>query len=174
MLGLLIDPQHPALAGFPTEEYCDWEWTDAIRLPRTAAGTIGGRRANQAGYIRAINIEKAPAELQPIVQAIDDWNRNYKLAVIFECKVGSGKLLVCAPDIQNDLDSRPVARQLRHSLLDYMTTEHFQPAVTLSSAQANALWPGLDRSYPSATPAPQALPGDIIENPLFRKRVPRF
>jgi hypothetical protein len=44
-----------------------------------------------------------------------------------------------------------------------MATDRFQPTVTLSSAQAGALWPGNTR--PSAKPAPQALPGDIIENP---------
>jgi beta-galactosidase len=158
MLGLLIDTKHPALEQFPSETYCDWEWIDAIRLPQMALGGAGSR------FIRAINIEKAPAQLKPIVQAIDDWNRNYRLAVIFECKVGNGRLLVCAPDIQDALDTRLAARQLRHSLLAYMTTDRFQPTVTLSLAQANALWPGAG-SVPSPSPAPQSLPGDIIENP---------
>ncbi len=35
-------------------------------------------------------------ELEPVVWAIDDWNRNYKLGLIFECAVGDGKLLVSA------------------------------------------------------------------------------
>jgi beta-galactosidase len=159
MLGLLIDTKHPALAQFPSETYCNWEWIDAIRLPQNSS--IAGARDR---FIRAINIDKAPAQLQPVVQAIDDWSRNYRLAVIFECKVGNGRLLVCAPDIQNALDMRPVARQLRHSLLTYMATDRFQPAVTLSPAQANALWPGSSR-VSSPSPAPQSLPGDIIENP---------
>jgi hypothetical protein len=153
MMGLLIDAKHPALAQFPTERYCDWQWIDALRLPQ----------GSQARFIRAINIEKAPAQLQPIVQAIDDWNRNYKLAVIFECKVGNGRLLVCAPDIQSNLNSRPVVRQLRRSLLEYMATNKFQPLTTLSASQANALWPG-----PAPAPTiskPQALPDDIIERP---------
>jgi beta-galactosidase len=169
MMGLLIDPKHPALARFPTETYCNWEWIDAIRLPGTTSETESGRRpgkATPARFIRAINIERAPAQVQPIVQAIDDWNRCYKLAVVFECKVGSGRLIVCAPDIQTDLDSRPVARQLRRSLLDYMATDRFQPAVALSPAQASALWPGRGSTSPSSPAAPQALPGDIIEKPI--------
>ena len=124
-------------------------------------------------FIRAINIESAPQQLQPIVQAIDDWNRNYKLAVLFECKVGNGRLMVCAPDIQNDLESQPVARQLRRSLQDYMATDRFQPAATLSVSQANALWPNLNKTDASPapkSPAPQALPGDIIENPAAPRR----
>ena len=27
-LGILCDPKHPALAGFPTESYYDWQWHD--------------------------------------------------------------------------------------------------------------------------------------------------
>jgi beta-galactosidase len=164
MMGLLIDTKHPALAQFPSETYCNWEWIDAIRLPQMASIADEGKGVARARFIRAINIEKAPAQLKPIVQAIDDWNRNYKLAVVFECKVGNGRLMVCAPDIQDALDTRLVARQLRHSLLAYMATERFQPAVTLSLAQANALWPGAV-SVPLPLPAPQSLPGDIIENP---------
>ena len=76
MLGLWCDTQHPALAGFPTEGFCDLQWGDIVR------------------NVRAINIEKTPAALRPIVSAIDDWNRNYKLAVLFECRVGDGSLLV--------------------------------------------------------------------------------
>jgi beta-galactosidase len=164
MMGLLIDSKHPALAQFPSETYCNWEWIDAIRLPQAASIADDGKGGARPRFIRAINIEKAPAQLKPIVQAIDDWNRNYKLAVVFECRVGNGRLMVCAPDIQTALDTRLVARQLRHSLLAYMATDRFQPAVTLSLAQANGLWPG-SSSGPLSSPVPQSLPGDIIENP---------
>jgi hypothetical protein len=85
--------------------------------------------------------------------------------VVFECKVGGGRLMVCAPDIQNDLDARPVARQLRHSLLDYMATDRFRPKVALTADQAKALWPVAGATGASPAPAPQALPGDILENP---------
>jgi hypothetical protein len=146
MLGLWCDVKHPALAEFPTEAYCDWQWTDIVR------------------GMRAINIEKAPPELPPIVQAIDDWNRNYKLGVICECTVGPGRLIVCAPDIQSDLDRRTVARQLRRSLLDYMASARFAPKVALTPEQASALWPGPSpTSAPSTRPA--AMPGDINEGP---------
>ncbi len=165
MLGLWVDAKHPALSQFPTGTYCDWEWIDAIRLPAAAASA--GKKPDPkapvpARFIRAINIERAPSSLAPIVQAIDDWSRNYKLAVIFECRVGKGRLLVCAPDIQNDLQSRPVARQLRRSLLSYMASDRFRPAAALSAARAQELWPGAP-AKPSSAPAPQALPGDILE-----------
>ena len=63
--------------------------------------------------------------MTPIVSAIDDWNRNYKLGLIFEAKVGAGKLLVCAADLSDG--SSPVAQQLRRSLLDYMAGDKFAP-----------------------------------------------
>jgi hypothetical protein len=122
MLGLWCDTNHPPLAGFPTEANCDWQWTQITK------GT------------RAINLGKLPRELKPIVAAIDDWNRNWKLAPIFEARVGQGKLLVCSFDIATKLDERIVARQLRRSLLDYAASDKFQPKVSVSPEQMRALW----------------------------------
>jgi hypothetical protein len=65
------------------------------------------------------------------VQVIDDWNRNHKLGLIFEGTVGDGRLLVCSIDLRTDLDKRPVALQMRRSLLDYMRSPAFQPRVPL-------------------------------------------
>jgi beta-galactosidase len=152
MLGLWCDIQHPALAGFPTEAFCDLQWADIVR------------------NVRAINIEKAPKQLRPIVSAIDDWNRNYKLGFLFECRVGDGRLLVCAADIQSDLGARTVARQLQRSLCDYMETDKFQPDVALTLDQADALWPGRNGFKASAT-QPQANPGDINEGTTGATRI---
>jgi hypothetical protein len=154
MLGLWVDAKDPALANFPTEGFCDLQWTDLVR------------------NMRAINIEKAPPQLRPIVQAIDDWNRNYKLGVVFEAKVGPGRLLVCAIDIAGDPATHTVARQLRRSLLDYMATDKFDPQVTLDSAQSDALWPGPSaRPAPATAPAPGVQPGDVNEGPNVAPRV---
>jgi beta-galactosidase len=122
MLGLWCDTSHPALAGFPTEAHCDWQWTQITK------GT------------RAVNIGKLPRELKPIVAAIDDWNRNWRLAPIFEAKVGRGKLLVCSFDLTTKLEERIVSCQLRRSLLDYVASEKFQPTVAVSPEQMRTLW----------------------------------
>lgn len=116
MLGILCDTNHPALAGFPTDPNCDWQWTQIIR------------------GVRPMNLSGFPAKLQPIVQAVDDWNRNWKLGALFECRVGSGKLVVSSFDLTGDLPRRPVARQLCRSLLDYMASPLFEPAVEVSPA----------------------------------------
>ncbi len=121
MLGLWADTRHPALAEFPTGANFDWQWAEIV----------SGRRA--------VNLDHLPRELQPIVWAIDDWNRNYKLGAIFECKVGRGLLMVSAFDLIHNLDTSPVARQLRRSLLDYMGSAKFQPTVSVTAEQLTGL-----------------------------------
>ena len=118
-LGLWCDASSAALAGFPTQTNCDWEWTDLF------AGA------------RAINLDNLPRGLQPIVEPIDDWNRNFKLGLIYECKVGAGKLMVCGLNLSS---VRPGAASLRRSLLDYMTSGRFQPATEVSVADLANQW----------------------------------
>ena len=77
-------------------------------------------------------LDDMPPQLRPIVQVIDTWFENRRLGLVFEAQVGGGKLLVCTIDLQNDLDQRPVARQLRHSLLKYMSAEQFRPRQELT------------------------------------------
>jgi len=126
MLGLLIDrkpgeSRAHALDAFPTSWHFDWQW------------------AQITPNVRAVNLDRLPAELEPVVWAVDDWNRNYKLGVIFEGAVGDGRLLVCAFDVTNPASSNPVARQLRDSLLKYMRGDYFQPQVSISSEQMRSL-----------------------------------
>jgi beta-galactosidase len=121
MLGLWCDTNHPALAEFPTAAHCDWQWTELLR------------------NTRAVNLERLPPALQPIVQAIDDWNRNDKLGVVFEGKVGAGKLMVCSIDLSTNLEAHPGALQLRNSLLHYMAGEKFQPQTEVSAAAIRGL-----------------------------------
>jgi hypothetical protein len=80
----------------------------------------------------AIQLDSFPAELKPIVRIIDDWVSNRPLALIFEAKVGSGKILVSGADLVNNLENRPEARQLKASLLNYMQQEGFNPRTELT------------------------------------------
>ena len=119
MLGLLCDPKHPALAAFPTDPHCDWQWTSIVH------------------DVPSINLTSSPRELKPIVSAIDDWNRGWRLGVIFECRVGKGSLLVSAIPLENQ---DPVTVQLRKSLISYASGPSFKPSTTLTSAQADKLF----------------------------------
>ncbi|MBM3888464.1 MAG: glycoside hydrolase, partial [Verrucomicrobia bacterium] len=121
-LGILCDPKHPALADFPTDYHSNWQWWYLV---------------SRAG---AMILDDLPRGLQPIVQVIDDWFTARKLGLVFEAKLGKGKLLVCSVDLKNGLDENPVARQMRHSLLRYMNGDRFNPTVKLTAAQVQSLF----------------------------------
>ena len=121
MLGLWSDTRHPALAAFPTRSNFDWQWSEIVR------------------GARAVNLGRLPRALSPIVWVIDDWNRNYKLGLVFECRVGRGRLVVSGADLLSAPDTRPAARQLRRSLLDYMAGRRFEPAVAVRPAELRGL-----------------------------------
>ena len=120
-LGILCSPDHPALAEFPTEYYSNWQWWDAM------------------SHSGAIDISSYPRDLHPIVRVIDDWFTNRPLALIFEAKVGRGKLLASGIDLQTGLSGRPEARQLLYSLKKYMAGPYFQPNVELIPDQIRKL-----------------------------------
>lgn len=70
--------------------------------------------------------------IEPIVRMTDNFYKNRNLALVFEARVGKGKLLMCSSDLCGNIDSRPVARQLRCSLLKYMLSDKFNPTRQLS------------------------------------------
>jgi hypothetical protein len=109
-LGILCNPQHPALAEFPTEYHSNWQWWDAM------------------SHSGAINLTTFPSGIKPIVRVIDDWFTNRPLALLFEAKVGKGKILVSGIDLTQNLDKRPEAQQLLYSLKKYMAGNIFAPA----------------------------------------------
>jgi hypothetical protein len=113
-LGILCNPNHPALELFPTEYHSNWQWQDAM------------------SHADAIQLNAFPVQLQPIVRIIDDWVSNRPLALIFEAKVGEGKIMVSGADLFNNLENRPEARQLKTSLLNYMKNDIFNPKVELT------------------------------------------
>ncbi len=108
-LGILCNPAHPALKYFPTEFHSNWQWWDINY------------------HSRPMILDDMPATLRPIVQVIDDWNSNRRLGLVFEARVGKGRLLVVGVDLKNDLKNRPVARQLRYSLEKYINSADFNP-----------------------------------------------
>jgi len=120
-LGILCDPAHPALGQFPTEDHSNWQWWELMH--GTAPFLLTEHR-----------------DLKPIVQVIDDWVTARKLALAFEARVGEGKLLACSCDLVNDLDERPVARQMRRSLLAYMAGGQFSPQFSMTIAQVADLF----------------------------------
>ena len=66
---------------------------------------------------------------------VDKYDRNAVPTAIFEAHVGPGKLLVCTLDVDSDLESRIVARQLRRALFNYAASAAFEPPGKLAPAQ---------------------------------------
>jgi len=108
-LGILCDPKHPVFSEFPTEYHSNWQWWDPI------------------AHSQAMILDKFPADLHPLIQAIDTWFENRRLALAFETKTRNGKLMVCSIDMKDKIDERPVTRQLLISMLKYMNSGSFNP-----------------------------------------------
>jgi hypothetical protein len=119
-LGILCDPKNPALAGFPTDYFSDWQWWYLI---------------HRAGALR---LDLLPSTVDPIVRVIDDWVTAHPLALIVEGKIGAGKIVVCGFDLTHHADD-PVSRQMRASLLNYMDSKNFAPAAELTVAEIKNL-----------------------------------
>ncbi len=112
-MGLLCDSDHPVFELFPTENHSNWQWWDVTM------------RSNN------MVLDDFVPELRPLIQPIDDWNTARRLGILYEANVGRGKLMVCSMDLKEDLENRPVARQMLCSILNYMNSEKFNPAVAL-------------------------------------------
>lgn len=121
-LGLLLNPKHTVFASFPTEFHSDYQWHEIVS--RSQAMMVG-------------DFDKA---LEPLVQPIDTWFENRKLGLVFEAKVGKGKLLVCSADLNSDLSQRLSARQFRHSLINYVNSKNFNPVVKIAPSELDKVF----------------------------------
>jgi hypothetical protein len=119
-LGILCNPKHPALSTFPTDAFSNWQWWYPIQ------------------HAAVMILDNLPTALRPTVQVVDDWFTNRRLALVFEARVGRGRLLVTSIELSGaELD--PVRRQLRSSLLDYIASPHFNPSVVVTADQVRGL-----------------------------------
>jgi len=109
-LGILCNPNHPALKNFPTQYYSNYQWQFAM------------------SHSNAIRLDKIAPGIQPIVRVIDDWVTARPLGLLFECKIGKGKLMVSGIDLLSGNDEQPEAKQLLYSLKTYMESNQFNPS----------------------------------------------
>ena len=119
-LGILTDPSHPVFREFPTEEHTNWQWFPVLKASRPM-------------------ILDALHGYRPIVQVIDNVERNHRLGLLFEFAVGKGKLLVCCADLESVLE-HPEGRQFYKAVLDYMRSDDFRPSVLLDTEQLTGLF----------------------------------
>ena len=113
--GAYINKEHPLFKfGFPTDDWSNLNWWELL---------------NKA---QVMNLMELPKDYQSPIQPIDTWHVSRKLGMLIEAKVLKGKLLMTTMDISRDLEHRPVARQMRQAILDYMQSDDFQPVITLT------------------------------------------
>ena len=114
-LGILCDPKHSLFNEFPTEFHSNWHWWDPVT------------------HSQAMILDKFPGDLHPLIQPIDTWFENRRLALAFETKTENGKLMVCSIDMKNKIEDRPVTKQLLISMLKYMNSDSFNPQIQVGA-----------------------------------------
>ncbi len=119
--GILLDGRHPLFKSFPTENHANWQWWDLL---------VNCQPMILDSYDTA---HPWPKSFQPLVQPIDTWKINRKLALVAEAKVGQGKLLICSIDLETGLDERPATCQFRNSLIAYLQSGAFNPTTEVGA-----------------------------------------
>ena len=123
-LGILCDPKHPVFNDFPTEFHSNWQWWDPV------------------SHAQAMILDGFPANLKPLIQPIDTWFENRRLALAFEAKAEGGRIIVCSIDLQKISEDRLVSKQLLISLLNYMNSESFNPDIKVEIRKIKDLMTG--------------------------------
>ena len=112
-LGILTNPEHPIFKGFPTEMHTNWQWFPVIKESHPLV------------------LDNFAKDYRPIVQVIDNIERNHKLGLVMEWKVGAGKLLVCMSDLEKAV-RYPEGKAFYQSVIDYMRSADFNPSAEIT------------------------------------------
>ena len=115
-LSVLVNPAHPIFAEFPTQMQSNWQWWPVARNSRPLV------------------LDKAPAECRPIVQVVDNFERNHKLGILTEFAVGRGRIMLCTCDL-DAIANKPEGRQFAQAIYAYMASEDFAPQCAISRAE---------------------------------------
>lgn len=121
-LGILCDPHHPAFKYFPTGNHTDYQWWDAMT------------------HSSPIMLDSVAKGLNPVVRVIDDWVKARSLSLLFECRVGKGKLIVSGIDLLTDMADRPEAKQLAYSIESYIKSDEFNPKTEVELSKITELY----------------------------------
>ena len=137
--GLLMDPGHPVFGTFPTEYYSNFQWWP---MASTGRPMILDGITDMSGN-----------EIDPLVRVIDGftktgavYNPPRTLGLLFEAKVGNGKLMVSSMGLDQLQVYYPEAKALRNSIFEYMHSDDFDPEfeMTVSSVETLVSGPGTD------------------------------
>jgi Glycosyl hydrolases family 2, sugar binding domain/Glycosyl hydrolases family 2 len=113
-MGILCDPKNQLFSQFPTDAYSNWQWWNLIQGSQTMI------------------LNETPAAFRPLIQVIDNFDRNYKLGNVFEARVGKGSLLVCSLNLKDE--KLPETAAFLKSLYVYAGSNSFKPDQELDFA----------------------------------------
>ncbi len=113
-LGLFIDTASKVLQHFPTSYHSDFQWWEIIH------------------NAQVMHLEDFPKSFTPIISNIDTWFMNRKLAMLFEVKIGKGKLMVFSANLKAENENNPTIKQFKYSLLKYLNSNAFNPKTEVS------------------------------------------
>ncbi|PQP81358.1 beta-glucuronidase [Paenibacillus sp. PCH8] len=111
-MGLLIQKDHPVFEHFVTEEHSTYPWWSIV------------------SESSSIIMDELDVDLSPIVQTIDNFERNHKLGLLMECRVRKGRVLMGALNLAA-LMTTIEGRQLLYSFQRYVQSPAYQPATLL-------------------------------------------
>lgn len=123
-LGIFIEKDHPLFTHFPTDCFGDWQWFEPLQ------------------NARGLLINEFPADLRPIVQPIASIDLPERLAMLFEARVGPGRLFVSTIDLLEKAD--PASRALLSAIYRYVGSESFQPKTALEPKTLRSCLPPLE------------------------------
>lgn len=119
-LGMLMNPAHPFFTHFPTEGRSDWQWW-SIAL-----------------HSRPLILNSLEKSYRPLIQTVDNVERNHKLGILMDFQVGKGKVLLSTTDF-NAISPYVEGRAYTEAIFHYISSPEFQPETTISIDQLREL-----------------------------------
>lgn len=102
---------HPLMKDFPHDGFCSWQFRDMMKDSHTAA------------------LDLPSAAFAPIIEIASSYKNARREAMLFEYKIGTGRLLVSTLNLT---EGDPGARWLKARLIEYAASEEFSPEVSLT------------------------------------------
>ena len=109
---------HPIMRNFPHKGYCSWQFAEMINDGNSIV----------LDYKNALH--------SPIIDIATTYKNARREALMFECRVGKGRLLVASLNFE---ESNPAAMWLKKKIFDYAASDEFYPSLKLTESEFSAM-----------------------------------
>ncbi|MFH1025015.1 MAG: sugar-binding domain-containing protein [Planctomycetota bacterium] len=127
---------HPLMAAFPHEGFCDYQFYHLIMDPRTKPDVYSDYRDLVGVGGVAFGLEGIRTRIQPIIRV---YHRKANAAYMFEARVGQGRLLATTLRLAETVNLFPESAYLFERVLRYVTGNHFDPKTRLAPGEMSKL-----------------------------------